>query len=401
MDTNTAAPSRPALAFGAFCAFCAVWVAISADSVHAAGAPSSAVSGAGDSAAPSGPVRAEPQRWGLVPILMSTAETGLQAGLLVMRFLPTAGPLDKPSTLGLAARISQKGQAQINFFPEWYLRHNLYHVAGELNYLRWPADFYGIGNDQDRPKDSADAYTAEGANGNLIAERRWLKDFSAGPMAAFSRENIESGGKHGLLTPDIAGATGGLAIGLGGQATYDGRDAVYWARRGAFLRAKALLYRAAWGSDYAFEAYGLEARRFFPLFAIGALGFAATLQAHTGNAPFRELATADGDHAMRGIVRGKYRDRDLLLVQAEYKSYLPDWGWLQARWLKEKLGFAVFAETGQVAPGLGDFSLEGMRPAYGLGLRYAMNPERRMNIRIDLGFVDETIAPAINIKEAF
>jgi len=30
-----------------------------------------------------------------------------------------------------------------------------------------------------------------------------------------------------------------------------------------------------------------------------------------------------------------------------------------------------------------------------------MNPAQRMNIRIDVGYVDHSIAPAINIKEAF
>jgi hypothetical protein len=50
---------------------------------------------------------------------------------------------------------------------------------------------------------------------------------------------------------------------------------------------------------------------------------------------------------------------------------------------------------------LDGFGWDGFRQGYGLGLRYAMNPAQRMNIRIDLGFVDGTVAPAINIKEAF
>jgi hypothetical protein len=344
---------------------------------------------------------AEPQHWALVPILMSTAETGVQIGALVMRFLDPADTANKPSSIGFAARISQRGQAQVNLFPEWYLRRNLYHVTGELNYIRWPAEFYGIGNDADIPKDSADAYTAQGLNGNLIGEREWFKDFSAGPMALFNYEAIEATGTRGLLTSAVPGNEGGLAAGLGAQATYDGRDAVYWARRGSFARAKAAWYRSGWGSDFDYEAYSLEARQFIPLFATGAIGLAATLQIKAGDVPFRELATADGDHTLRGIVRGKYRDRDLLVLQAEYKSYFPDWDWLSQKWIRNRLGWAAFAEGGQVAPALDQFASDGFRQGYGVGLRYAMNPAQRMNIRIDLGFVDGTVAPAINIKEAF
>ena len=90
-----------------------------------------------------------------------------------------------------------------------------------------------------------------------------------------------------------------------------------------------------------------------------------------------------------------------MLLQAEYKSYLPDYGRLDPPWIRDRLGYAVFAEAGQVAHTAGDFSWGGFRRGYGIGLRYALNPAQRMNIRIDVGFVDGTVAPAINIKEAF
>ena len=343
----------------------------------------------------------EPQRWAFVPIVMSTAETGVQAGALVMAFPGAGDTLNKPSSIGFAARVSQKGQAQANLFPEWYLGRDRYHVAGELNYVRWPADFYGIGNGTDLPKDSADGYLAQGWNGNLMAERTWFPGFSAGPQALFSYEDIEVRGDRGLLGPGIAGRTGGLANGLGALMTYDGRDAVYWARRGAYARAKAAWYRGPWGSDFDFDSYCLELKQFLPLFETGALGLSANFQLKDGEVPFRELSTADGDHQLRGIVKGKYRDNDLLLLQAEYKSYLPDWAWLRHPWVRNRLGWAAFAEAGQVAHAPGDLAWEEFRPGYGIGLRYAMNPAQRMNIRIDIGFVDGAVAPAINIKEAF
>lgn len=352
-------------------------------------------------AAETAPVASDPQRWAFVPILMSNAETGVQVGALVMRFLNPGDTANKPSSLGFAVRASQKGQAQVNLFPEWYLGGNLYHVTGELNYIRWPADFYGIGNGSDIPKDSADAYLAQGVNGNITGEREWFRNFSAGPQALFSYEDIEVRGKQGLLTASVPGQTGGLVTGLGALMTYDGRDAIYWARRGFYARAKAAWYREAWGSDYEFDAYTLEARRFIPLFATGALGLSATVQVKDGQVPFRELSTADGDHTLRGIVKGKYRDNDMLLLQAEYKSYFPDWAFLSHRWIRNRLGWAVFAEAGQVAHAPDAFAWEEFRPDFGFGLRYAMNPSQRMNIRVDIGFVDGSVAPAINIKEAF
>ena len=349
------------------------------------------------------------QRWAFVPILMSNAETGAQGGALVIRFLNPGDTLNKSSTVGFAARLSQKGQVEVNLFPEWYMAGNRYHVAADVNYIRWPADFYEPGSGY---KDSLDPYLAHGVNGSLTAERAWFRNFSAGPQALFKYEEIEPEGIGGRLANEepavgeaprdtVAGRAGGLTSGLGGVMTYDGRDAVYWTRSGAYLRAKAAWYRGAWGSDFDFDSYCLEARRFFPLFATGALGLSATLQLKAGDIPFRELSTADGDHNMRGMVRGKYRDRHLMLLQTEYKSYLPDYGWLSAPWIRNRLGYSLFAEAGQVAGRVEDFGMGEARYGWGFGLRYALNPAQRMNIRLDVGFVDGTVAPAINIKEAF
>ncbi len=342
-----------------------------------------------------------PQHWAFVPILISNAETGVQAGALVIRFLNPEDTVNSPSTVGFAARVSQKMQVEVNLFPEWYLRQNHYHVTADLNYIRWPADFYGVSNASDILKDSADHYLAQGVSGDLTVERQWWPKLFAGPQALFNYENIQAKGSPVLLTDSIPGKNGGWVSGLGGVMTCDRRDEIYWARRGCFLRAKAAWYRALWGSGFDYDSYGLEARQFLPLFATGALGLSATLQLKQGDVPFRELSTADGDHTMRGMVRGKYRDRHLLVLQAEYKSYLPDWNWLSASWIRKRLGWAVFTEAGQVAHHMEDFAWKEFRTDFGLGIRYAMNPAQRMNIRIDVGFVDKGVAPAINIKEAF
>lgn len=345
--------------------------------------------------------RPEPQHWALVPILMSTAETGLQIGGLVIRFLNPQDTANKSSTLGFAARVSQKSQVQINLFPEWYWSANRYHATAELNAIRWPAEFYGLGNGGDIPKEEADPYLAQGLGGKAMIEREIQPGLSAGPHLEFNYEAVENRGPARRLHAGVSGEKGGLIAGTGAVLTYDGRDAVYWARRGAYARAQNLWHAKAIGSDFDYNGYCLELRRFFPLFQTAALGIAATVKMQTGDVPFRELSTPDGDHQLRGLVRGKYRDRDLLLVQAEYKSYFADGDWLSAGWIRHRLGWVVFAEAGQVAHDLAEFAADRFHPAFGLGLRYAMNPAQRMNIRVDLGFVDGTIAPAINIKEAF
>jgi hypothetical protein len=390
------APAAALLALAALMPVCAARAQSTAATAAEAGAPHESVAAANPASAPTAP-----QRWALVPILISNAETGVQVGALTMLFLNPGDTLNKPSSIGFAARISQKAQVEINLFPEWYLDGNRYHVVGGVKYIRWPADFYGLGNGSDIPKDSADGYLAQGVMGDMTVERKLFRNFSAGPQALFKYESIEEKGAGDLLTDTVPGHQGAFTSGLGAVVTYDGRDAIYWARTGTYLSAKAASYRSFWGSGFDYEDYVFEARQFLPVSATGAVGLSAKLEATAGNVPFRDLPTADGDHSLRGIVRGKYRDRNLLLLQSEFKNYFPDWSWMSHPWFRNRLGYAVFAEVGQVAHELGDLDWAEFRPGFGVGLRYAMNPAQRMNIRIDLGFVDGTVAPAINIKEAF
>jgi Omp85 superfamily domain len=341
------------------------------------------------------------QKWALVPILMANAETGVQVGALVIRFLNPEDTANKPSTMAFAARISQKKQVEVNFFPEWYLRNNLYHINTDFTFIRWPADFYGIGNGTDIPKDSADPYLAQGIKGELSLERQVFSNLFIGPQALFNYEDIEAKGTPKLLTDTVPGKNGGMANALGAVMTYDRRDAIFWARRGCFLRAKAAWYTDLLASDFNYETYSFEARQYLPLFKTGAIGLAATLKLQDGDVPFRELSTANGDKTMRGMVRGKYRDQNQLILQSEFRSYLPNWSFISHRWIQNRLGYAVFAEVGQVAHNPMDFAWEEFKPCFGFGIRYAMNPAQKMNIRVDIGFVDGGIAPAINIKEAF
>jgi len=342
-----------------------------------------------------------PQKWALVPAIISTAETGVQGAVLVIRYLNSGDTINLPSYAGFALRVSQKQQVEINLFQEAYMAHNLYHLVSTLNFISWPAYFYGIGNHTDIIKDSADFYTSQGTSGDITFEKQILPHFFIGPQALFNYESIDTDAKHGLLTNKVTGYNGAFTDGAGGVATYDRRDAIYWTRRGAYLRAKAAWYREFMGSNQDFDNYSFEARQFFPMGKNGALGFSGNLQLEYGDIPFRQLSTASGDKAMRGLIRGKYRDRDLLVFQSEYKDYFPDWNFLSAKWIRNRLGYAVFAETGQVAHDIDQIAFDQFLPDFGLGLRYAMNPANRMNLRLDIGFVDSHAALAINYKEAF
>ncbi len=61
----------------------------------------------------------------------------------------------------------------------------------------------------------------------------------------------------------------------------------------------------------------------------------------------------------------------------------------------------LFTETAQVASDYSMFSIDEFKYGVGAGLRYALNPSERFNIRLDVSWVDKGLGFVFFIKEAF
>jgi outer membrane translocation and assembly module TamA len=93
---------------------------------------------------------------------------------------------------------------------------------------------------------------------------------------------------------------------------------------------------------------------------------------------------------MRGFFEGRYRDENLLVLQAEYRVQLYE------RW-----GAAIFLSAGDVSDSLRSFNLGDFRLAGGLGLRYAYNVKERINLRLDVAVTEESSGVYFSVGEAF
>ena len=90
--------------------------------------------------------------------------------------------------------------------------------------------------------------------------------------------------------------------------------------------------------------------------------------------PIRSIATLGGSNRMRGYYEGRFRDKQMLVLQSEAR--LP---------VYKRFGAVVFGGLGDVGKTIGDFSLADLKYSYGGGLRFAVNKTEKLNIRIDYG----------------
>jgi len=98
-----------------------------------------------------------------------------------------------------------------------------------------------------------------------------------------------------------------------------------------------------------------------------------------------------GAASMRGYYLGRYRDKDMITLQAEYR-------WVPVLW---RLGLAAFAGLSDVAPTLGGFDLGNFKYSYGLGLRFVIDPKQRLHLRLDFGFGKNSSGIYFTAAEAF
>jgi len=119
----------------------------------------------------------------------------------------------------------------------------------------------------------------------------------------------------------------------------------------------------------------MDLRKYVTLFKTHVLAFQGVLRSFSGDVPFVELPRLGGEFTGRGYYYGRYMDKNLAVVQAEYR--LP---------LVWRLGLVGFVGTGNVSEKLNQMDLGNLKPFYGFGLRYLFNKKEKIRIRLDFAF---------------
>jgi hypothetical protein len=264
-------------------------------------------------------------------------------------------------------------------------------LLGKMRFQRFPLFYWGIG--PDTPE--ADPVEVDG-NYHLVRQRvlrqvkgNWFAGIQ-GDLQHLGR--VDFGGEQ-PSRPLPEGSGGSTNIGIGPSFVYDSRPNMLNTRAGWFAELSWLHYSRALGSDYAFEAFNADFRRYHQLNARSVLAWQMSGSAVMGNAPFNMLSLMGNEMLMRGYYTGRFRDRHYYAAQAEYR-------WLPFPFSK-RVGGAAFLSAGAVSPSLDMLSTRQIRLAGGAGLRYLIFPKKDIFVRLDAGFTKEGVSFYIFTGEAF
>jgi hypothetical protein len=327
----------------------------------------------------------------IVPLVMYTPETHVGFGGLFVHFfrLTKNMPESRVSSLGFLALVTTRRQAIFEIHPDLYWSSDNFRLYGKLEYQRYPDSFWGIGNDT--PDDAEERYERERARVRAGAQQRFYRSLHAGLATDVMYYDAQYPDPDGIFaTQDVPGEDGGFTAGIGPTVTLDNRDNAIATHSGTLLHLSSLWFGSVIGSRYNFRKLALDARHFFPVTETHTLGVHFYGETQGGDVPYYQLAMLGGDELLRGYYLGRYRDKNLLALDVEYR--------LPIYW---RFGAVVFGGAGQVADHLLELPSAPVRWAVGSGLRVALNPDEGLNLRLDFGIGPGTHGFYFTAREAF
>ncbi|PMH42167.1 hypothetical protein BCU68_14755 [Vibrio sp. 10N.286.49.B3] len=171
------------------------------------------------------------------------------------------------------------------------------------------------------------------------------------------------------------------------SSLYDSRDYRLNASDGWLFQLEAGLYRN-FESDQSYQLYGMELANYINLTPLpGVFAWQVQGQFSEGDVPWYQVPDLGGSSAMRGYIKGRYRDDHMLMGQMEYR--LP---------IVQRLGMVFWAAAGSVAPSLSQLN-DDVLTSYGTGFRFRVKD--KINLRADVGVGQNETAFYLNVNEVF
>jgi outer membrane protein assembly factor BamA len=195
---------------------------------------------------------------------------------------------------------------------------------------------------------------------------------------------------HLLQSGNIPGSNGGAIAGIGPALMFDSRDNVINAGRGFFSKFTALSYQPFSENLEKYQLLNLDLRYFYSPSDKHTIALQHISTATFNEVPFFQLPMIGGEQMMRGYYRGAYRDNHLNAVQAEYR--LTFW---------KNLGMVFFGSTAWISQKAFRSNINEALFSGGTGFRYQYDADKKINMRLDLAWGQNSFGVYFGIGEAF
>ena len=325
-----------------------------------------------------------------IPITSPTFGSGLILGVGYIFRLKESDTVSPPSTIGAAGAYTSSGTRGGAVGGRLYFGENKYQTAFAFGKGRAQYEYYGIGRIPGQPARSTELRQSGSV---FFAEflRNFGKNIFVGPRYQYRKLTAGFGGQQtegGFEIPAIDLRSTTSAIGF--HVQQDRRDNSFYPTKGWLWNVKGDFFAKALGSDRTYQTYGANFNGYRSIGKGQVLAYRGSVCSVSETAPFFDLCFYGSNSDLRGYTAGQFQNRRMFATQAEYRR---DLVW--------RLGVVGFAGVGGVARTWGDFRLDELLPAAGVGLRFKLDKKNNINYRIDWGYGRAGHTLSMSVTEAF
>ena len=366
--------------------------------------PRSQYAGQAQPSTPTAPTAGEEDRraeWILAPIPISSEAMGTGiAPVAAYVFFPSADDkVSHPSVLAMAGLYTTTGTYGIGTGGTLSFADDRYRLAFLTGAARARYEFFGIGNAAGGSSSSiwlrqhGHAVFLQGLRrvgwNIFIGPRFSYRTIKAAQEDTAAGESPEPPPQVGLIVDQLNLSLTTAALGF--RIEHDTRDSIFYPTRGSRMDARIDFFGRYIGSRYTFQSYVFEMNRYVPfgnthVLALRAMGCGVSGE----RIPFYELCQFGMMGDLRGYQTGRYRDRAMFATQGEWRVILP--------W---RLGATLFVGIGEVAPDGKSFNTENLLPSGGVGLRFNLSKQRRINLRLDVAYSRTGASWSMGVAELY
>jgi hypothetical protein len=319
----------------------------------------------------------------VVPSIGYTLSTGLVLDLTGnVAFYTSSSHTENLSAIQTDLAYDTKSQRLLYSRGEVWFPDNDYQLVSDLRLAKFPTETYGLGTQTTTAQTNEIRFDYLRVYATLY--KTLLPDFYAGfgynldyhynISASGNKDNTESDfEKYGQPT---ASTSSGFNLGV----LYDNRRNNIDPLGGQYL---SVVYRqnlTLMGSNANWESVLLDLRKYWRLssHSNNVLAFWGMVWLSSANTPYLDLPQTAGDmysNSGRGYAEGRFRGRDMLYIESEFRFGISRNG---------LFGAVVFANA-QSFTNYPENNFNGVAPGTGAGLRIKINKHSDTNICIDYG----------------
>ena len=325
------------------------------------------------------------KHFSIIPAGGYTLQTGFAAILSAnMAYNVDTLPDAKLSSISTSFTYTQYNQTIIPLQASIWSKGNRYDLISDFRYVSYPSAIYGLGG----RIDPNIGYTINfnGLKLHQTIMKEVSNDLYLGLGLYYDNfQNITAIEKvSDTVSRRIIKLLGSheTAIGLALRFTYDSRLNQINPKQGLYYN---ITYRAnarAFGSDSAWNSLQIDSRAYLP-FPKGSNNVLAFWMfdwlTASGTPPYLLLPSTAGDDSYntgRGYIQGRFRGRDMLYFESEYRYGITRNG---------LLGGVFFVNVQNFSSDLSK-QYSKLFPGYGLGVRVKFNKYSNANLCVDYGF---------------